>query len=75
MKSAGLVLMVIALLLTGFVGVPMKWKLGNRIGHDDFYRKAKAARKAGDTEAKRLLIVGWSIVSVYALGGILLRFS
>jgi len=75
MKFAGSVLLVFAVLLTGFVGIPMKWKLGNQLGHDDLYRKVKAARKAGNRQAKKLFVTGWIIVGMYALGALLLRFG
>lgn len=68
-------MIVVGLLLMCFVGVPLKWRLGNRLGHEDLYRKAKAARKAGDSEARRLFVVGWCIVGIYAVGVILLRIG
>jgi hypothetical protein len=75
MKFAGSVLLIFALLLMVFVGLPMKWKLGNQLGHADLYRKAKAARKAGNRQAKRLFVIGWIIVGMYTLGTFLLRFD
>lgn len=75
MKFAGSALLIIGLLLTGFVGVPLRWRLEARLGHENLYRKAKAARKAGDPEAKMLFVVGWCIVSIYAIGIALLRFN
>ena len=74
-KMFAVSLIGIAVLLTGFVGVPMKWTLGNRIGHDEFHQRFKAARKVGDPLAKRLFFVGWMILSLYIAGATILLIT
>ena len=73
MQIAAIVLILAGIALAGFIGFPLRTRLANQLGQEDFQNKLQVARKAGDPLAKRLFLVGWmSGASVIFGAGILL---
>lgn len=75
MQIAAIILVLVGIALAAFIGFPLRTRLANRLGQDDFQTKLQNARKAGDPLAKRLFLVGWASGAFVIFGAGILLFT
>jgi hypothetical protein len=75
MQPAAILLILAGIALAAFIGFPLRTRLANRLGQDDFQNKLQDARKAGDPLAKRLFLVGWVSGALVVFGAVILLFT
>ena len=75
MQTVAIILVLAGIALAAFIGLPLRTKLGNRLGQENFKDKLQEARKAGDPLARRLFLVGWASGALVIFGTGLLLFG
>lgn len=68
MQIAAIILILVGIALAAFIGFPLRTRLADQLGNEDFQNKLQDARKAGDPLAKRLFLVGWASGALVIFG-------